>query len=62
MSYTHRSQIIKREHDKMIKIRISYTSSTDIPNILEVLQGFKILHIGKPKPKNGYYNMYLELE
>lgn len=46
----------------MIKIRISYTSSTDIPNILEVLQGFKILHIGKPKPKNGYYNMYLELE
>ena len=46
----------------MIKIRISYTSSTDIPNILEVLQGFKILHIGKSKPKNGYYNMYLELE
>ena len=47
---------------KMIKIRISYTSSTDIPNVLEALQGFKILHIGKPKPKNGYYNMYLELE
>ena len=46
----------------MIKIRISYTSSTDIPNVLEALQGFKILHIGKPKPKNGYYNMYLELE
>ena len=46
----------------MIKFRVSYTSNTEINDILEALQGFKILHIGKPKPKNGYYNMYLELE
>lgn len=46
----------------MIKIRISYTDTEDMPKVLEALKGFKIVHISKPYDKKNRKNMYLELE
>ena len=46
----------------MIKIRVSYTNTDDMPRILEALKGFKIVHISKPIPKKNHKNVYLELE
>lgn len=46
----------------MIKIRISYTSNTDMTKILEALKGFKIVNLSKEFDKKGYKNRYLELE
>lgn len=46
----------------MIKIRVSYTNTEDMPRLLEALKGFKILHISKPCDKKNRKNVYLELE
>lgn len=46
----------------MIKIKVSYTNTDDMPRILEALKGFKILHISKVCDKKNHKNVYLELE
>ena len=46
----------------MIKIRVSYTNTEDMPRLLAALKGFKIVHISKPYDKKNRKNVYLELE
>ena len=46
----------------MIKIRVSYTNTDDMPRLLAALKGFKIVHISKPYDKQNRKNVYLELE
>lgn len=46
----------------MIKIRISYTTSTDISKILDALKEFKIVTLSKEYERKGHKNRYLELE
>ena len=46
----------------MIKIRISYTSSTDMGKLLDALKGFKIVNLSKEYVRKGYKGRYIELE
>ena len=46
----------------MIKIRISYTNSTDMSKLLDALKGFKIVNLSKEYVKKGCKNRYIKLE
>jgi len=46
----------------MIKIRVSFIDQEDKQRIIDALEGFKIIHIGKEYLKKGHKNIYIELE
>ena len=51
-----------KDHDKMIKIRISYTQDTDLMRVIEALKGFKVANTTQDAPKGDMKSIKLELE